>query len=140
MSKKLTKHVMKTDTDSPFEFTVLLVDDDDKFRKQLAQYLRDEGFRIVEANSSSKACALIRKRTVSLVLLDWDLHKANSSPVDASTGLEIVRTCHEVNVLLPVIAMSGALGFDAGADALMAGADCFFKKPFPPSLLTEHLH
>ena len=59
---------MKTDTDSPSEFTVLLVEDDDKFRIQLAQYLRDEGFRIVEANSSSEACALIRERKVSLVL------------------------------------------------------------------------
>ena len=71
---------MKTDTDTPFEFTVLLVEDDDKFRTQLAQYLRDDGFQIVEANSSSDACALIRERKVSLVLLDWDLHKANSCP------------------------------------------------------------
>ncbi len=71
---------MKTDTDSPFEFNVLVVEDDDKFRAQLAEYLRDEGFQIVEANSSAGACALIRKRKVSIVLLDWDLHKANSCP------------------------------------------------------------
>ena len=103
---------MKTDSDSSFQFTVLLVEDDDKFRTQLAQYLRDEGFQIVEANSSSEACALIRERKVSLVVLDWDLHKVNSSPEDPSTGLKVLQTCHEVDALLPVVVMSGAQDLD----------------------------
>ena len=63
---------MKTDTDNQFNFVVLVVEDDDKFRTQLAQYLRGEGFDIVEANSSSNACSFIRERKVSLVVLDWD--------------------------------------------------------------------
>jgi DNA-binding response OmpR family regulator len=130
---------MKTDTDSPFEFTVLLVEDDDKFRTQLAEYLRDDGFEIVEANSSSEACAFIRERKVSLVLLDWDLHKVNSCPQDASTGLEVLRTCHEVDALLPVVVMSGAPGLDVRTDSMMAGADCFIQKPFALPLLTVHL-
>ena len=71
---------MKTTTSDYDAETILVVDDDDKFRTQLAQYLRDEGFQIVEANSSSDACALIRERKVSLVLLDWDLHKAQFFP------------------------------------------------------------
>src|SRR5690349_21131645 len=83
---------MKTDSDSAF--TILVVEDDDKFRTQLAQYLRDEGFQIVEANSSGDACALIRRRKASLVVLDWDLHKADSRPDDASTGLKILHAAH----------------------------------------------
>ncbi|HWY51691.1 MAG TPA: response regulator [Chthoniobacterales bacterium] len=130
---------MKTDTDTPFKFTVLLVEDDDKFRKQLAEYLRGEGFQIVEANSSSQACALIRERKISLVLLDWDLHRRNSSGEDSSTGFEVIRTCHEVDGLLPVVAMSGARDFDARGDSMMAGADGFLQKPFALPLLTEHL-
>ena len=66
---------MKTDIDTSFKFTVLLVEDDETFRKQLAEYLRGDVFQIVEANSSSQACALIREYKVSLVVLDWDLHK-----------------------------------------------------------------
>jgi DNA-binding response OmpR family regulator len=128
---------MKTDTDN--SFTVLLVEEDDRFRTQLAEYLRAEGFQIVEANSSSPACALIRKRKVSLVILDWYLHKANSSPEDFSTGLEILRTCHEVDALLPVIVMSGARSLDVRSDSMMAGADCFLQKPFPLPLLSLHL-
>jgi DNA-binding response OmpR family regulator len=131
---------MKTHTNTQFEFTILLVDDDDKFRTQVAEYLREEGFEIVEANSTTDACALIRGGKVSLVLLDWDLHKGKSLPEDSSTGRDIVRTCREVSPLLPVVAMSGAIrDFDPRADSIMAGADCFLEKPFALPLLTEHL-
>jgi DNA-binding NtrC family response regulator len=130
---------MKTDSDSSFQFTVLLVDDNEEFRKQLAGLLRNDGFRIVEANSSSEACAFIRERKVSLVLLDWDLHKASSCPQDASTGLEVLRTCHEVDALLPVVVISIARHLDALSDSMMAGADCFLQKPFPLQLLSVHL-
>ena len=130
---------MKTDSDTSFEFTVLLVEDEDRYRTQYAQYLRDAGFQIVEANSSSQACAFIRERKVSLVVLDWDLHKAACSPEDPSTGLEILQTCHEVDPLLPVVVMSGAHHLDVRGDSMMAGADCFLQKPFMLSLLSEHL-
>jgi DNA-binding response OmpR family regulator len=130
---------MTTKTDSPFEFTVLVVEDDDKFRTQVAEYLRDEGFEIVEANSSADACALIRKRKVSLVVLDWDLHKVDSGPEDRSTGLEILRTCHEVDALLPVVVMSGERLLDVRGDAMTAGAECFLQKPFALPLLTLYL-
>lgn len=130
---------MKTDTDTSFKFTVLLVEDDDKFRTQLAEYLRAEGFQIVEAKSSSQACAFIRQRKVSLVVSDWDLHKADSCAEDSSTGLEILQTCHEVDPLLPAVVMSGAPGLDVRSDSMMAGADCFLQKPFALQLLSEHL-
>ena len=130
---------MKTDTDTSFKFTVLLVEDTDNFRTDLAKYLRDDGFQIVEANSSSEACAFIRKRKPSLVVLDWDLHKANSSPEHPSTGLEVLRTCHEVDALLPVLVMSGAPGLDARTDSLMNGADCFLQKIFAMELLSLQL-
>lgn len=130
---------MKTTTSNHVPETILVVEDDDKFRTQLAQYLRDDGFQIAEANSGSDACALIRKRKISLVLLDWDLYRYSSSGEDFLTGFEIVRTCREVDGLLPVVAMSGAPGCDARVDSIMAGADGFLQKPFPLPLLSIHL-
>src|SRR5207253_2757948 len=109
------------------------------FRTDLAKYLRDDGFQIVEANSSSEACAFIRKRKPSLVVLDWDLHKANSSPEHPSTGLKVLQTCHEVDALLPVVVISGEPLLDVRGDSMMAGADCFLQKPFALALLSEHL-
>lgn len=129
---------MKTHTVNPPEFSVLLVEDDDNFRVQLADYLRVHGFTIIEANSSPAACALIRQRKPSVVLLDWDLHK-HSRPEDPSTGLEIVRICRELDPLLPVLVMSAAPDWDVRSDSLMAEADCYLKKPFAMQLLTVYL-
>src|SRR6202043_3427519 len=110
------------------------------FRLQLAQYLRGEGFQIVEANSSLQACALIRERKVSLVVLDWDLHRDNSSPEAPSTGLKILQTCHEVDSLMPVVVMSGVTReLDPRGDSMMEGADGFLQKPFALPLLSVHL-
>ena len=130
---------MKTDTDAPFEFTILLVDDDDRFCRQYAGLIRAEGFQIIEANSSSKACRLIRKHKVSLVLLDWDLQNHNFCPEEPPTGREILETCHQVDPLLPVIAISGALHLDARSDSLKKGADCFLTKPVALELLSALL-
>jgi DNA-binding NtrC family response regulator len=130
---------MKTDNDASFEFTVLFVEDDDKFRTHFAQLLRGEGFEIVEANSGSQACALIRERNISLVVLDWDLHNSNSSTEDPSTGLKVLQTCHQIDPLLPVVVISSELRLDPRDDSMMAGADCFLQKPFAPGLLGEHL-
>jgi DNA-binding NtrC family response regulator len=131
---------MKPTTNTSFKFTVLLVDDDDKFRTQVAEYLRSDGFEILEANSSSQACAFIREREVSLVVLDWDLHRDNSSPEAPSTGLKILQTCHEVDPLMPVVVMSGVTReLDPRGDSMMEGADCFLQKPFALPLLSVHL-
>jgi two-component system cell cycle response regulator CpdR len=131
---------MKTITDTSFKFTVLLVDDDDKFRTQVAEYLRNDCFEILEANSSSQAFAFVRERKVSLVVLDWDLHRDNSSPDAPSTGLKILQTCHEVDPLMPVVVMSGVTReLDPRGDSMMEGADCFLQKPFALPLLSVHL-
>ena len=130
---------IKTKTDTSFKFTVLLVDDDHKFCIQFARLLRDAGFRIIQANSSSAACALIRERKASLVLLDWDLQNHSCCPEEPSTGLEILRTCRVVDPLLPVVVMSGAPHLDVYRDSLLAGADCFLKKPLAMELLSALL-
>ena len=118
-----------------------MVDDDDKFCTFIVDYLREHGgFTVLGANSSSEACAFIRKRKPSLVVLDWDLHKANSSPEHPSTGLKVLQTCHEVDPLMPVVVMSGVTrDLDPRGDSMMEGADGFLQKPFALPLLSEHL-
>ena len=130
---------MKIESGISFKFTVLLVEDDDNFRTHIAQYLRNDGFDTVEANSSAQACSLVRQGNISLVLLDWDLHRGVREPDDPSTGLEMLRTCHEINPLLPVIVMSGEPYLDVRGDSMTEGADCFLKKPFAFPMLSTLL-
>lgn len=121
------------------KITILVVEDDDEFRRSIVEQLRRDHFAILETASSSQACAWIREGRGSLVLVDWDLRKAKGSDKDASTGSAILRTCSEVDPLLPVVAMSGAADYDARSDAMMWDADSFLAKPFPLTLLSKHL-
>jgi DNA-binding response OmpR family regulator len=130
---------MKVTTDTSFNITVLIVDDDDEFRNALVEYLRQEHFTVLDTRSSCQACAWIREGKASLVLLDWDLRKAKSSIKHSSTGLEILRTCRETHPLLPVVVMSGAADYDARCDSMMWDADSFLAKPFSLALLSKHL-
>jgi DNA-binding response OmpR family regulator len=131
---------MKANTDTSFKFTVLLVDDHDAYRKELAEYLRGDGFDVIDTSLTSTACAMIRKGRVSLVLLDWNLQNHHFDPGEPSTGLKILQTCHEVDPLLPVIAMSDSELYNCRDDSLLAGADCFLKKPFAQLSLSVLLH
>jgi len=140
MFEKLTGGEVKAATDSSFEPTILVVDDDDNYRKTVAEYLRGEGFEILEASLSSKACALVRQRRPSLVLLDWDLQNYGFRPDEPSTGSEILRVCHELDPLLPVLVMSRAQGLDPQTDSLLAGADGLIKKPFALLSVATLLH
>ena len=55
------------------------------------------------------------------------------------TGSAVLRACREVNLLLPVIVMSGNQRFDARTDALMQNADSFLQKPFSVDMLARHV-
>ena len=118
--------------------TVLLVDDDDGFRSFIADQLRNGGFNVLDTRSTSQACEWLKAGEADIVLLDWDLRKGKA-PNEAPTGSEILRASRESNPLLPVIVMSGAHDLDARCDSMMVGADSFISKPFPMSLLSEHL-
>jgi DNA-binding response OmpR family regulator len=121
-----------------FNMTVLVVDDDDEFRCTLVEHLQNDHFTVLATRSSSEACKWIRGGRVSLVLLDWDLHKGKSVK-DSRTGLEVLRASREFRPLLPVIVISGTTDYDARYDSMMWDADSFIAKPFSFALLTKHL-
>src|SRR5215470_981627 len=49
---------------------ILIVDDDQRIRDRLAQYLFENGFRVTTANDATCACASMRGLTFDLILLD----------------------------------------------------------------------
>ena len=49
---------------------ILIVDDDQRIRDRLAQYLFENGFRVTTANDATCARASMRGLTFDLVLLD----------------------------------------------------------------------
>lgn len=62
---------------------VLLVDDDDDLRKTVRSYLRQAGYRVIEATSPQEAAPLMKIDGLSCVITDLDLGEGRS-------GLDVV--------------------------------------------------
>jgi two-component system phosphate regulon response regulator PhoB len=111
---------------------LLLVEDEHTLRSLVAQYLRGEGFDIVEAADGAEAVGFYRERgPFDLVLLDLNL------PI--LCGVEVCRQIKSENPGQPVIVCSAAI-LDHDIDALTdMQVRQFLSKPFHPLELLERI-
>lgn len=108
---------------------VLVAEDDDDMRHLVAQALRDEGFRVVEARSGWELLGLIGSamlerggNPLDLIITDVRMHGV--------TGLEVLAGLREHDWSTPVVLMT-AFGDPAlHAEAGRLGALAVFDKPF----------
>ncbi|MFC4098615.1 response regulator [Paenibacillus xanthanilyticus] len=108
---------------SQTSFTVLVTDDDPEIRDVIHIYLRNEGYRVLEAADGLQALELLRQEAVDLVILDVMM------PV-----LDGIKTCLRIREQwdVPVIMLS-AKGEDLDKiTGLTTGADDYVTKPFNP--------
>ncbi len=109
---------------------VLLVDDDDKLRKLLKEYLEGYGFRVSTLEDGTRALSTIRGEMPDVVILDIMLPKKN--------GLEVLREIRAESTI-PVLMLT-AKGEDADRIVgLELGADDYLPKPFNPRELLARI-
>jgi DNA-binding response OmpR family regulator len=111
---------------------ILLVDDDDLFRKMLRKTLEKMGHIIFEAGDGDEALRMCRLKNPDLVLTDLVMPEKE--------GLETIVEMKKEFPGLPVIAMSG--GGRNRPDIYLAmasrlGADCVLGKPFSSQILSD---
>ena len=102
---------------------ILVVDDDDRLRKLLGRYLRDNGYLVSTASTAAEARAKLDGMTFDLIVLD--VMMPGESGVEFTRGL---RRSDAVPVLL-LTAMTEPEDRIAG---LESGADDYLTKPFEP--------
>lgn len=109
---------------------VLVVDDDDKLRDLVIQYLSGEGFVVNGAANGQQMDQFIQDHRVDLVVLDLML--------PGEDGLSIARRLR-ANVALPIVMLS-ARGEDIDRIVgLEVGADDYLTKPFNPRELLARI-
>ena len=109
---------------------VLIVDDDDKLRKLLKEYLEGYGFRITSLTDGLGVVQKIGEDSPDLVVLDIMMPKKN--------GLEVLEDIRRVSKV-PVIMLT-AKGEDADRIVgLEMGADDYLPKPFNPRELLARI-
>ena len=105
---------------------VLIVDDEELYRRALERILVRCGYTITCARDASEAMRVVSAEPVDLVLCDVRM--------PGISGLELVRQIHEVDADLPCIVMTGYDSVEHSVDALRAGAFWYLHKPFEGSL------
>lgn len=113
-------------------FHLLIVDDDERLRKLLGQFLKENKFQVSMASSASGAEKLLSVFKFDLMILD--VMMPNES------GLELAQRLRDQNMKIPILFLT-ALGTTADKiRGLESGGDDYLPKPFEPKELTLRIH
>jgi CheY-like chemotaxis protein len=114
--------------------TILVVDDDEAFRRSLRLLLELDGFTVTTAENGVRGLQAFRNQNPDIVLVDIMMPKLG--------GMETIRQMRRERPGAKVIAMSGgarAGGLDFAAATRELGAVAALEKPFDPAALASLL-
>ena len=101
--------------------SILITDDDDRFRETVRGVLEPEGYRTLVASDGEEAFEIVRTNEVHVVLLDMHMPRL--------TGLETLRRVKQYKALMPCILMSARLDETVREEAVEAKAFSVLPKP-----------
>ncbi len=104
------------------KFNVLVVDDEELYRRALERILTRVGHHVISARGASEALQVVAEQPVDLVLSDIQMPGIN--------GLELVRQIRDIAPDLPCIVITGYGSPEQSVEALRAGAFWYLEKPF----------
>ena len=109
---------------------VLVVEDDEKIRRNVVVQLRDEGFGATAVASAEEA--LLSGITPDLLLVDVRL--------PGMSGVDLVRKLVKDDQLPPTIIISGEASITETVEGLRLGVFDFIEKPFTRERLLHSVH
>ena len=109
-----------------FDAHILVVDDDDRIRDLIKQYLTENNFLITTANSAEDAKKKVSIIKFDLIILDIMM--------PGKTGLEFTVE-NKDNINTPIILLTAKGEASERIEGLEIGADDYLPKPFEPKEL-----
>lgn len=109
---------------------ILVVDDDQRIRDLLAQYLFQNGFRVTTAADAATARATMAGLVFDVVILDVMMPGEN--------GLSLARDLKSTSNI-PICMLTARAEADERIEGLEAGVDDYIPKPFEPRELLLRL-
>jgi len=108
---------------------ILIVDDEEAVRESLANWFRDEGYRVDVAESAKEALAKLAHSNWDVFLIDIRMPGID--------GLELQRKLKEAQPDATVIIMTAYASVETAVEGMKQGAYDYIIKPFDPEDL-EH--
>ena len=112
--------------------SILIVDDDPTLLKLLGILLREEGFRVLAAESGEQALALLGAEKPSLVVTDLRM-----GGMDGLALFDAVRKSHP---MLPVIVLTAHGSIPEAVSATNRGVFGYLTKPYEAKALLAEIH
>ena len=111
---------------------VLVVDDNEVFRRPLQRALEAAGFEVVAVPSAEDALEVLHASTVDVLLTDHRL--------PGMDGVQLITRSKAIHPALAVIVMTAYGTTESALDARRHGADAYLVKPFAMPDLLVALH
>ena len=108
------------------KFHILVVDDDDKIRSLIKEFLSEKGFIVSSAENAEKAKAKIEFFNFNLIILDVMM--------PGQSGYELTKELKE-SKNIPIILLTAKGEVENRIHGLELGADDYLGKPFDPKEL-----
>jgi len=110
---------------------ILVVDDEERMRKLIKDFLKVKGFSVVEAADGEEAVErFFADKNIGLILLDVMMPRMN--------GWEVLRTIRKVSSV-PIIMLTARGEEQDELQGFSLGVDEYISKPFSPKILTARV-
>lgn len=115
------------------QISILLVEDDDKLRSTIQDYMQMNGFQVIVCPDGSTALSRFKEHgeALDIILLDGMLPDID--------GFDILKSVRETSDI-PVIILSARESEIDQLSGFHLGADNYITKPFLLSVLKEHIN
>lgn len=113
------------------ETKILVVDDEERMRKLINDFLTVKGFKVIEASDGEEAIdKFYADKDISLIILDVMMPKMN--------GWEVLKTIRNTSKV-PIIMLTARGEEQDELQGFKLGSDEYITKPFSPKILTARV-
>ncbi|MBQ5430169.1 MAG: response regulator transcription factor [Lachnospiraceae bacterium] len=110
---------------------ILIVDDEERMRKLVGDYLKRDGFQVLEAGDGEEALYIYEDQPdIALIILDVMMPRMD--------GYETLKNLRKFSTV-PVIMLTAKSEEEDALLGFQAGADEFVTKPFSPKVLVARV-
>ena len=102
---------------------LLVVEDDDRFRRMMVEWFSNRGFDVEEAGDAETAWRLLQCREFDVAVLDMVM--------PGQSGIDFLGRVRSADAECEVIMLTGQASVDSAVTAMKLGAYDYLTKPFP---------